>query len=201
VILSRHEVPVKLHAIVKSLAILTLAGASIQAEIVYDFVGTGTAGTSPEPVAFQLTVLDFINPPFVPLVNNMTVGFTCGQLDSSTNCATSPPGIESVIFTNRNDPSLIAIVSSAALQFQASNGSQYDFFFNTGAFDTPGVYTAYAPNGQNSAAYNAGTLKVSVPEAANATLLDYSLLLGALIVLFKRARYAGVAASLGREGA
>jgi hypothetical protein len=171
--------------------LLIFATASMHASVIYDFVGTGNAitlqnGVIPaESVAFQLTVQNFINPPLELPSQDFGAHFTCAQLDSSTNCGFVPPPGESVIFSNQEVNLGLGAVTSE-LQFNAVNGAAYTFDFSAGAFDTPGVYTAFAPN----SGFNPGTLTVTVamPEAGNATLLDYSLLLGVLIVLLRRTR-------------
>jgi hypothetical protein len=128
----------------------------------YEFTGTGTAIPSiplpAEPVAFQLTVPDFIN----PFGNGVFVMFTCAQLDSSTNCQGAP--VFAVFFQNSN-PAPGGF--SAILNFDAADDAGYTFFFPAGAFDTPGVYSSY----DGGPTFNLGTLIVS-PEPAT-TLLAF----------------------------
>jgi len=113
-------------------ALLTIAWATAQAApVTYNFVGTGAAfdGHPNEPVAFHLTVPDFVDP-----TGGEFVFFSCAQVDSSTNC----------------DFSLSAAIGfsdfpsggfSALLEFNAVNGVAYFFIFPTGAFGSPGFYT------------------------------------------------------------
>jgi hypothetical protein len=164
----------RMHTMTMALVVLMLTAASIQAGVIYDFVGTGSATpfTPPEPVAFQLTVPDFVNPP----LNGPFVFFTCAQFDSSTNCA--PSGEES--FSNQS--ALGAF--SAQLGFDATNGVEYDFFFPTGAFGAPGVYSA--ENGGPT--FNLGTLTVTTTPEPTTMLLAVSgaCLCGLLRLLTKR---------------
>src|SRR5258708_7421622 len=72
-----------------ALAGLVLTGVFGQASVIYTFVGTGTGtiaccGIPDEPVAFTLTL-----PTFITIPNGGFAGFTCAQLDSSTNCQSS----------------------------------------------------------------------------------------------------------------
>jgi hypothetical protein len=132
----------------KRLVILTLIAAPLQASVIYSFAGTGLPST---PVAFQLTLPDYVN----PIMDSGFVFKTCSQLDSSTNCQsglTSPSG--AVLFSNQ---STSPTVSTATLNFAASNLTEYVFFFATGAFGTPGVYRADQTGGIG----NSGTLTVN----------------------------------------
>jgi hypothetical protein len=127
----------------KAVVVLTLSAASIQASIIYNFVGTGLPS---EPVAFHLTVPNFVNPP----LDGPFVSFTCAQFDSSTNC--EPLG--ATFFSNQSGLGAF----SAQIQFDATNDVGYVFSFPTGAFGAPGVYSAEAGVG------NPGTLTVTTPE-------------------------------------
>ena len=144
----------RLHTMTMAVVVLMLAAASLQAGVIYDFVGTGIL-PGPEPVAFQLTVPNFVNPP----LNGPFVFFTCAQFDSSTNC--NPVGEES--FSNQS----VLGAFSAQLTFDATNDVGYGFFFPTGAFGAPGVYTA--DNGGPT--FNLGTLTVTeTPEPVTVLL-------------------------------
>lgn len=136
--------------ITKVLVVLALTAASSQAGVIYDFIGTGVPN-GPEPVSFHLTVPDFLNPPLDAGFPTGWAFFSCAQLDSSTNCASGDP--MAVGFSNQDFsiPSL-----SAFLTFRASNANEYMFYFPSGAFSTPGVYSALS--GGN---FNPGTLTVS----------------------------------------
>ena len=141
--------------IIKALVVVTLSAASCQAGILYSFVGTGLsiAGLGPEPVAFQLSTLGFVNPSF----GGGFVLFACAQLDSSTNCDPAP--FAGINFSNQS----VLGAFSAQLTFDASNQAAYNFFFPTGAFGTPGVYNSDASNNRNP-----GTLTVTLtPEPAS----------------------------------
>jgi hypothetical protein len=119
----------KLQAMTKTVIVLTLTAASMQASVIYNFAGIGLPGTDNEPLAFHLTVPNFINP------GSGLVSFTCAQADSNTNC---DPTVPALIFS-------IASVNTgftANLQFDATNNTGYVFDFATGAFATPGVYTS-----------------------------------------------------------
>jgi len=70
------------HMIHKAIVIAMLATASLQGSMIYDFAGTGVSGGTSEPVAFQPTVPNFVNPP----AGRSAVAFSCTQLDLSTNC-------------------------------------------------------------------------------------------------------------------
>jgi hypothetical protein len=136
----------------KVFVVLTLSAASIQASVIYNFVGTGLPS---EPVAFQLTVPDFVNPP----LDGAFVFFTCSQFDSSINC--NPLGVES--FSNQS----ILGAFSAQLTFDATNNTDYAFFFPTGAFGAPGVYNAETGGNENP-----GTLTVTqTPEPTTILLV------------------------------
>jgi hypothetical protein len=152
----------------KVMVVLTLFSASVQAEVVYDFVGTGTAlppdqdppsGLPAEQVAFQLTVPNFLNPPLTsPPTSAIFVDFTCAQLDSSTNCSSG------INFSNQS----VGGAFSAQLGFDTTYAA-YAFFFPTGAFGTPGVYSSEFRPGTFD---NAGTLTVTdTPEPATMVLV------------------------------
>lgn len=135
----------RLHPILKAVVVLTFTAASMLADVVYNFSGTGTDPT--EAVGFQLTVPDFLTLP---------ASFTCSQLDSSTNCF--PQFFPSIFFSDTGVGPF-----SAQLQFDASNGVGYIFDFPTGAFDALGVFNT-DPSDSNS-----GTLtvtQVTTPEPA-----------------------------------
>jgi hypothetical protein len=150
------QVAERLHTITMAVVVLVLSAVATQASVVYNFVGTGLPS---EPMAFQLTVSDFVNP---PLGNpGPFVDFTCAQLDSSTNCDSQLPGIS---FSNQG------VAFSAQLTFDAINNTEYAFFFPTGAFDAPGVYSA--ESGRN---FNSGTLTVTqTPEPHTIIMLALS---------------------------
>jgi hypothetical protein len=147
----------------KALVVLALGAASVQASVIYSFLGTGTFGTSittgmsistvPESVAFQLTTPAFLNPPGCSPVGCNPLAFSCDQLDSSTNC------LESIgFFTRFND----------VILFSASNNFEYAFYFPLRALGAPGVYSP------NFDVFNAGTLTVAetgVPEPTTMLLV------------------------------
>src|SRR5580700_8426234 len=118
-------------------AAFLIAAAAHADSVVYVFIGIDSTGPFAEPEAFQLTVLDFID----PQADGEGLDFTCNQLDSITNCGS--PG---VIFSDQNG------AFSAQLQFDAPIvGSIFTFAF--GAFTTPGIYAGEAGT-------NSGTLTV-----------------------------------------
>src|SRR3954464_3694569 len=96
-------------------ALMIISAGSAQADsIVYSFTGTGAAINSPfvtKPaisVAFQLTVPNFINPPFpvgFPPNPLSFANFTCAQLDSSTNCS---PNATTITLSNQGTGPLTA---------------------------------------------------------------------------------------------
>ena len=131
----------------KAVMLFVLSAASIHASVIYNFVGTGIDN---EPMAFQLTVPTFVSPP----LNGAFVGFTCGQMNSSTNCDNSVPAGNSIFFARYNTPS----PSSDYIQFDASNGSGYLIYFAINDFGATGVYTA--PEAGLGVG-NTGTLTVS----------------------------------------
>ena len=142
-----------------AVVVLMLTAASIQAEVIYDFAGTGTAFTTfsgtifpAEPVAFQLTVPNFVN----PAVGDPAVEFTCAQLDSNTNCFIG-------IFFSKGTSAF-----PAALQFDAADDVAYIFYFPTGAFGVPGTYSSENLGPPS----NLGTLTVTqTPEPATLLLV------------------------------
>jgi hypothetical protein len=146
--------------------VLILTAASAHASIVYNFVGTGAAINNPfamfppQPVSFQLTAPDFINPPFpigFPPNPLSFVSFTCAQLDSSANCR---PSGTTLIFSNQGTGAF-----TANLQFSAANNVNYVFFFPAGAFGIPGTYSS-------GSGPNIGTLTVTaVSEPSSIFLL------------------------------
>ncbi|HEV3331318.1 MAG TPA: hypothetical protein VG096_10075 [Bryobacteraceae bacterium] len=148
---------------------LPVLAVSVRASVIYDFVGTGSAFTTatqtfaPEPVAFQLTLSDFVNPP----LDGPIAAFPCAQFDSSTNC---DPAFLGAVFSNQSAGGAF----SAQLQFNATNGAGYIFYFPAGAFGAPGVYSANAP----TPVFNSGTLTVQTPEPANAILMLLGLVCG-----------------------
>lgn len=172
--------------IARAVTLLMLTVISIQASVIYDFVGTGSPVTlpppggnlPPEPLAFRLTVPNFLNPPlnsgylFEP---GNYVFFTCNQLDSNTNCGPlgSSSGSGSVQFDNNNGGSPGTLGYSAVLGFAAANHVDYLFYFPTGAFGASGVHT--------SSSGNIGTLTVTqTPEPVTlSTVLAGLLFLGA----------------------
>ncbi len=161
-------------SIANALVILSLlTAASVHASVIYEFVGTGEpfAELPTEPVGFQLTVADFINPP----LDGTTIGFNCDQLDFNTNCAGSPTA------TFSYQSALGAY--SAALTFYASDDAEYGFFFPTGAFGVPGVYDTEA------IVSNPGVLTITaIPESATVLLSFTGLLVVAGISRFRNPR-------------
>ena len=146
------------------IAIALTAGLA-EASVIYDFVGTGGAISNPfvtlppQPVGFKLTVADFINPPLaIPPTLPVFVTFSCGQLDSSTNCGALFS--QAIVFSNQGSGQF-----SALMQFTSNNNVSYGFDFPAGAFRTPGTYV-------NSPSPNTGTLTVTVvSEPASGLLL------------------------------
>jgi len=158
----------RLQTIVKAAIVLMLAVASSQAGtmVVYNFVGTGapfaleTGQTVPaEPVAFQLTVPDFLNPP----LNGAFGSFSCAQLDSSTNCDSSNP--TAILLGNSSLNGTFGTI----LFFDASNSYGYIFFFPSGALEAVGVYSA-----ESGDTFNSGTLTVSQTPEVNTILYALS---------------------------
>ena len=156
------------HAIAIAAVALILSSGSAHADsIVYNFVGTGAAISNPlvtfpeQPVGFQLTAPDFVNPPHLiggPPTSMHFATFTCAQLDTSTNCR--PTGTTLVLSNQGTGP------LTANMDFLAANSVTYVFFFPTGAFGAPGTYsTGLGPN--------IGTLTVTalVPEPTSIVLL------------------------------
>src|SRR3974390_1157616 len=84
----------------KAVVFSILTATIIHADVIYDFVGTGTSSTAPEPVGLVLTVANFVD----PAPGSGFVSFNCTQLDSSTNCdfALLPPPEGAVFFSNGN---------------------------------------------------------------------------------------------------
>jgi PEP-CTERM motif len=169
----------------KALPVLFFTAISCDAAIIYKFVGTGINGetvnstiqvSNPEPVAFQLTLPTFENPP-----NNTGMDFLCSQLDSSQNCGAT--GLPFVGFSTQNSFGAF----SSQLQFDASNGLAYFFLFPTGAFATLGTSVSETGSGLGIR-NNSGTLTVSAtPEPTTAGFLVLGS--GALLaVLFRNKR-------------
>jgi len=147
---------------------LFLAAAGMKASVIYSFSGTGASPS--EPVAFQLIEPTFLQ---VPL-NGTPLVFPCFLLTSSTNCASTSPGIAFTDF-NYGSPSFQQIIT-----FNASNGASYNFNFNSFIVSAVGVYTT---NGNTP---NVGTLTVSeTPEPATVLLA----LGGAAIICIRRRFY------------
>jgi len=147
-----------------ALAGLVLTGVFGHASVIYTFVGTGI-DTPDEAVAFELTVPTFIT--LTPA--GAAVSFTCAQLDSSTNCSDAP--LTGVGFSL--GPSLLLNPFAALVQFDATNGTLYNFNFANDAFATPGIYNAHG--------YESVTLTVaspSVPEPKTLSLVATGLLGG-----------------------
>jgi hypothetical protein len=138
--------------------------ASARASVIYEFSGTGVP-FGPIEVGFRLTVPDFIDPP----MDGAFEFVQCAEFDSSTNCLPEPWG--GAYFTNQSAGGAY----SAILNFNASNGAGYAFFFAAGAFGTPGTYTGFLPGPD----FNPGTLTVTesrdtsgaVPEPATVSML------------------------------
>jgi hypothetical protein len=166
----------------KALVVLVLGAASVQASVIYSFLGTGTFGTSvttgmsittdPEPVAFQLTTPSFLNPPGCSPIFCNPVSFSCGQLDSSTNCLVQGDSPSVGFFKRFTD----------VILFSASNNVEYAFDFPLGALGAPGVYST-------DVGVNAGTLTVAataVPEPAAVLLVLVGICLVFVISPFHR---------------
>lgn len=149
--------------LVKAVAFITVATASLHAAVIYNFVGTATSPNLAEPIVgpigFELTVPNFINPP-----NPQIITFACSQLNSSTN-----------LFCNENAPNTLQISNqsafspfSALLGVIASNGELVFFDFQDGAFGIPGVYSGMG--------YSAGvgTLTVTATPEGNSWALVLS---------------------------
>ena len=161
--------------IAQVLVVLALTTGFAEASVIYDFAGTGGAISNPfvtlppQPVAFKLTVADFIDPPLnIPPSFPVFVTFSCGQLDSSTNCGSAFS--QAIVFSNQG-PSQF----SALLDFTSNNNVSYAFDFPTAAFRTPGTYT-------NSPSPNTGTLTVTlVPEPFIVLLLLAGISFGVLL--------------------
>ena len=122
-------------------------------------VGTAPAlpGQPPVPIAFQLTVDEFINPPS----DASDIFFPCEQLDSNTNCGYG------ISFSTQSAPDNI----DAQVLFSTIFEAGYAFDFPSGAFTVPGTYTSDD---------NTGILTVSeisdVPEPSSASFLAMGLL-------------------------
>jgi len=135
------------------LFLLAFTGVSARASVVYDFAGT-PFGVSFD-LAFQLTTPDVVDPP----MDGGFVGFTCGQLDSSTNC-----GVSAGVFPGRITFSNQSVLApfSAQLTFDANDNVEYAFDFPTGAFAKSGTFQSDTSLNRNPA-----TLTVSQnPEPA-----------------------------------
>jgi hypothetical protein len=138
----------------KAVVIMMAATAGLQASVIYDFVGTGFDF---EPMAFQLTVPNFVDPPSWQFVD-----FTCAQFDSSTNCE----GVETFSYQD------VQGALYGQLTFEPTNNAGYVFFFPYEAFGTTGVYTAADLTGGNY--FNSGTLTVTETPEPTTTLLALS---------------------------
>jgi hypothetical protein len=159
---------------IQALVVLALGTASVQGSVIYSFLGTGTFGTSvttgmsittvPEPVAFQLTTPSFLNPRSCDPIMCDPVPFSCGQLDSSTNCLVQGDSPSVGFFYRYYDTIL----------FSASNNVEYAFNFPIGALGAPGVYS--------SNFVNAGTLTVAVTAVPEPTAV--LLVLGGICLVF-----------------
>jgi hypothetical protein len=164
-----------LFAIAVAVSGFAVTARSAQADsVTYQFSGVGAPVSNPlvnlpaTPVGFVLSVPSFVNPPFVntfPPNPLSFVSFTCAQMESSTNCR---PSGNAVTFSNQGSGPF-----TANLSFAASNNATYIFFFPTGAFGTPGVYTT-------GTGVNSGTLTVmataTAPEPSSLVLLLAGLL-------------------------
>jgi hypothetical protein len=160
----------------KALVVLAFAAASVQASVIYSFLGTGTFGTSvtsgmtittvPESVAFQLTTTSFLNPPTCSPGGCDPLSFSCDQLDSSTNCLVQGDSPSIGFFSRFND----------VILFSASNNFEYAFYFPLGALGAPGVYSP------NFDVFNAGTLTVAVTAVPEPTTV--LLVLGGISLVF-----------------
>ena len=133
--------------------------------VVYAFIGIDNTGQFAEPEAFQLTVIEFID----PQADGEGLDFTCSQLDSSTNCGS--PG---VIFSDQIGP------FSAQVQFDALIVGSI-FTFPAGAFTRSGIYT-------NEVGTNSGTLTVQESPEPGSLALTLCALLLFLSVCLKRLR-------------
>jgi hypothetical protein len=87
----------------------------------------------------------------MPPLNGSFVDVACDQLYSSTNCNTTLN--TSIHFVNTTDS---PAGDNIDIRFDASNGTEYDFYFASGALGAFGTYTA--------ASLNLGTLIVTTPE-------------------------------------
>lgn len=147
----------------KVLTVWAVTALSLQASVIYNFSGTGIISTEPpEPLAFQLTVPNFVNPPLGTPPDVEFVFFSCAQLDFFTNCdagAGEPGG--GISFANQAQLSPF----SAFLSFGAVNGVGYGFTFPAGALGAPGTY--------QSSSSSPGTLVITatsaVPEPGTGT--------------------------------
>src|ERR1039457_1507918 len=138
------SVTTQIRTFTKTVVVLTLTTASIQAGVIYNLAGT--VGPINQQVAFQLTTPDFANPPVHysgpgEIGVSIIVDFACSQLDSSTNlyCIGNAPN--TVQFSNQTGTGCGS--SSAIVMVIAGNDvGGYDFCFPAGALGSPGVYSA-----------------------------------------------------------
>jgi hypothetical protein len=143
------------------LAFLMVSSSFAEASVIYEFVGVGEPS---EPVAFQLAEPAFLTPP----LNGSFVDVACAQLDTSTNCNTTLS--TSIHFV---DTTTSPAGYNIDVRFDASNGTEYDFYFATGALGTFGTYTA-------DSQFNPGTLIVTAPEPTAITMVGC----GSLLIFF-----------------
>ena len=139
--------------------LLATASGCFATAITYTFVGTAPAlpGQPPVPIAFQLTVDDFVSPP----TDGSYIFFDCDQLDSNTNCGYG------ISFSTQSAPDSF----DAQVLFSTIFEAGYTFDFPSGAFTVPGTYTSDD---------NTGTLTVTgisdVPEPSSASFIAMGLL-------------------------
>jgi hypothetical protein len=157
------------HSIRLLVAALTIS-APAYAGVIYTFVGTGQAPGQPaEALAFQLAVPEFVSASGFSL-------FSCAQLSSNTNCAstgTNGAPISAVFFIGNNLSSPNSSFTDE-LGFRATDNIAYGFFFPTGAFTNPGIY--------NSVVGTASLTVTAVPEPSSVALFfNAGLLLSCLL--------------------
>ena len=121
-------------------------------------------------MAFRLLTPSFVSPA------SGFVDFTCAEAISAVNC--DPSASFAINFSVQ--PVLGQF--SAQLGFAATNLTQYEFFFPTGAFDSPGTYSS-----ESGLSDNPGTLTVTVtPEPTTASLVVMAISLFFCFAIIKR---------------
>lgn len=151
-----------------ALAFLIVSSSFAKASVIYVFQGVGLPS---EPVAFQLTASSFLNPP----LDGSSVDVVCDQLDSSTNCNSTL--IASIHFANTT---ISPAGYESDLRFDASDGTEYDFYFATGAFGAIGAYTT------DNSESNPGTLTVTLPEPSTMMMVGCAAVLLCFIARRKK---------------